>query len=227
MTGSSWAAEPGELVGVTSPLGNATDEAYDVRGNIVQQTVTPVPGSGLPNIVTTAVYPATCTNRMTCNKPTSVTDARGNVTDFTYDPTHGGVLTETGPAVNGIRPQTRHIYAQRYAWILAPGGGYVHAGAPVWVQIATSLCRTSAATGNPAAPCATAGDEVLTQYDYGPDAGPNTLLLRGQTVTSTDPGSGSGAGAGVTTTLRTCYGYDAQGNRISETSPNANLASCP
>jgi YD repeat-containing protein len=83
---------------------------------------------------------------------------------------------------------------------------------------ATSLCRTSAATGNPASPCATAGDEVRTDYDYGPDSGPNNLLLRGQTVTSTD--------GGVTTVLRTCYGYDGQGNRISETQPRADLASC-
>ena len=33
--------------------------------------------------------------------------------------------------------------------------------------------------------------------------------------------------AGATTVLRTCYAYDALGRRISETQPNANLASCP
>ena len=38
-------------------------------------------------------------------------------------------------------------------------------------------------------------------------------------MTSTD--------GGVATTLRTCYAYDALGRRISETQPNANLASCP
>ena len=27
--------------------------------------------------------------------------------------------------------------------------------------------------------------------------------------------------------LRTCYGYDAQGSKVSETTPLANLASCP
>jgi YD repeat-containing protein len=129
------------------------------------------------------------------------------------------VLTETGPAVNGARPQTRHDYAQRYAWILASGGGYVQAATPVWVRTATSICRTSAATGIPAAPCLTTGDEVRTAYDYGPNSGPNNLLLRGQTVTSTDGGG--------TTTSRTCYGYDRDGRKISETQPNANLASCP
>ena len=96
---------------------------------------------------------------------------------------------------------------------------YAHAGPPIWVQTATSMCRTSAATGNPAAPCTTAGDEVRTTFEYGPDSGPNNLLLRGQAVTSTD--------GGVTTTLRTCYAYDEDGRRISETQPNANLSSCP
>ena len=221
MSGTSWAAEPSELVGVVSPMGNSITGSYDDRGNITQQTRTAVSGSGPASQVTTAVFPSSCTSttRKTCNKPTSVTDYNGNTTDYTYDTAHGGVLTETGPAVNSIRPQTRHIYAQRYAWIAASGGGYVQAATPVWVRTASSMCRTSAATGNPSAPCATTGDEVRTEYDYGPNSGPNTLLLRGQTVTSTD--------GGVTTTLRTCSTYDAQGNKISETSPNANLTSCP
>ena len=64
---------------------------------------------------------------------------------------------------------------------------------------------------------------MLTQYDYGPNSGPSNLLLRGQTVTSTDLVNGSP----VTTILRTCYGYDALGRRISETQPLADLASCP
>jgi hypothetical protein len=228
MVGETWAAEPGRLVGVTYPLGNAIDALNDERGNIVRQTLTAIPGSGLAPRTTIAVFPLSCdpTNRRICNKPASVTDANGNTTDYSYDAAHGGVLTETGPAPapGGVRPQTRHEYAQRHAWILASGGGYVQAATPVWVRTASSLCRASAATGNPATPCATAGDEVRTAYDYGPNSGPNTLLLRGQTVTSTDPGAGGGL---VTTTLRTCYGYDRDGQRISETQPAANLASCP
>lgn len=211
--------EPAQLAEARYPLGNAVEYYYDGRGNLVRQLVRAVPASGLPNLESTAVYPSTCVHRKTCNKPTSVTDAGGGTTDYTYAPEHGGVLTETGPAVNGVRPQTRHYYAQRHAWISNGGSGYAQVPDPIWLRIATSSCRTSAASGNPAAPCATADDEVRTTYDYGPDAGPNTLLLRGQAVTATDNG--------VTSTLRTCYGYDAYGRRISETQPNANLASCP
>lgn len=212
-------AESALLSDVIHPLGNKDLYYYDDRGNMNRHVVRAVPGSGLPDIESTAVYPSTCANRKTCNRPTSVTDPRSNTTTYTYAPEHGGVLTETGPAANGVQPQTRHEYAQRYAWIANGSGGYVQAATPVWLRTATSLCRTSGATGNPAAPCGTAGDEVRTAYDYGPDSGPNNLLLRGQTSTSTD--------GGVTTTLRTCYGYDRDGRRISETQPNANLGSCP
>jgi YD repeat-containing protein len=203
----------------TRPEGDAVEFEYDSRGNIIERRMIARPGSPLANIVAHAGFPPTCVNPKTCNEADYTTDANQNRTDFTYDPAHGGVLTETGPAANGIRPQSRHVYAQRRAWILGSTGGYVQVSTPVWVRTATSLCRNSAATGNPAAPCATAGDEVRTEYDYGPDSGPNNLLLRGQTVTSTD--------GGVTTTLRSCYGYDRDGRLISETQPNANLASCP
>ena len=202
------------------PGGNQVTADYDARRNLNLVQRVPIAGTG-STLQASAAYPSACTatDRRSCNRPTSVTDWGGNTTDYTYSPDHGGVLTETGPAVNQIRPQTRQEYAQRHAWILASGGGYVQAATPIWVPTAISTCRTSAATGNPTAPCAVAGDEVRTAYDYGPDGGPNTLLLRGQTVTATDNG--------VTTTLRTCYGYDPLGRRISETQPRAGFGGCP
>jgi YD repeat-containing protein len=209
-------------ISTSDPEGIVTNMTWDyVTGNLLQSVQVPKSGSSLPNIQRSAIYVCTPTDFRHCTSPTSVTDGRGNTTDITYASEHGGVLTETPPAptTGAVRPQTRHIYAQRYAWISNGAGGYVQAAAPVWLETATSSCRTSAATGNPAAPCTTTGDEVLTQYDYGPNSGPNTLLLRGQTVTSTD--------GGVTTTLRTCYSYDPLGRRISQTQPNANLGSCP
>jgi len=57
-----------------------------------------------------------------------------NETDYTYDPTHGGVLTKTLPAdANGIRPKTTYTYTQRYAWALNASGAYVQSAAPIWV----------------------------------------------------------------------------------------------
>jgi hypothetical protein len=147
-----------------------------------------------------------------CDKPIAAIDARGNQTDMVYDAQHGGVLTETAPAVNGIRAQTRYSYTQRYAWVKTSTGTFVQVATPVWLLASKSYCKAGAALG---AGCATAGDEVITTYDYGPNSGPNNLLLRGMVVDSTG------------LALRTCYSYDGQGNKISETKPRAGLASCP
>jgi hypothetical protein len=177
--------------------------AYDVRGNVVSHS---------RGATRTAGYDAACSNALTCNQPNWVTDWKGNKTDYTYDPAHGGVLTATGPAVNGIRPQSRYAYTQRYAWLKNSSGSYARAASPIWVLTREANCRTTASTGSG---CTTASDEVVVNYDYGADAGPNNLLLRGTAVTAD----------GVT--LRTCYSYDVRGNTISETRPKAGLASCP
>ena len=147
-----------------------------------------------------------------CNKPLSRTDANGNVTDYSYDQATGNLLTETAPVVNGVRAQTRNTYMLRYAWVKTAGGGYTQAATPVSLLVQTSFCKSGAAAG---AGCAVAGDEVRTTYDYGPDSGPNNLLLRGIVNDTT--------GAA----LRTCYTYDWQGNKISETKPRAGLTVCP
>jgi len=68
---------------------------------------------------------------------------------------------------------------------------------------------------DPGAGCAVANDEVVTTYDYGPDAGPNNLLLRGKSVSADGQ------------VQRICYGHDHRTNKIWETSPNANRGSCP
>ncbi|WP_343760392.1 hypothetical protein [Parasphingorhabdus litoris] len=169
------------------------------------------PGSGLPDITEEWGY---CDYDVCRGKPTRVQDANGNVTNYTYDPVHGGMLTATLPAAaNGIRPQTRYTYAQRYAWIKNSSGGYVRAATPIWVLKQKSSCRTTAALG--AGCVGGVADEVKTLYDYGPDSGPNNLLLRGMTVVADGQ------------TLRSCYTYDENGRQTSETPPRANLSACP
>jgi hypothetical protein len=206
----------GRITQVTYPEGNKVQLTYGTGNNITQRReISKTPGTPA-DIVISAAYSCIASTRI-CNLPTWYKDARLNQTDYTYDSTHGGLLTETGPAAatGQPRPQTRYTYVQRYAWLSNGTGGYVQAATPVWLLASKSFCKTSAATGNPAAPCNVSGDEVNTTYDYGPNSGPNNLLLRGIVE---DAGGFS---------LRTCYGYDIAGRKISETKPRASLSACP
>lgn len=199
-------------VSSSDPSGIVTAYTWDGWGNLAARRQKAVPGSGLADLVRSATYSCGLSTLKSCAKPTSVTDALGRTTTYTYAPEHGGILTETQPAVNGVSPQKRYSYQQRTAWITNGAGGWVAAGPPVWVLTQTRFCKSGAASGNG---CATAGDEVVTTYDYGPDSGPNNLNLRGTVVDS----------GGLN--LRTCFAYDAQGNKLSETKPRAGLTSCP
>lgn len=196
----------------------------DIIGNAVSIVEKPKPGSAEATITRTQTFPnpnlyanptiCNAASEKLCNKPTAQVDGRGNQTDYTYDAAHGGVLTMTLPAgANGIRPQTRYEYAQRYALVKNSGGSFVQASSPIWVKTRERFCKTTSASGQTCA--GGSADEVITDYDYGPTSGAaNNLLLRGVAVTAD----------GVT--RRTCYGYDANGRKISETSPNANLGAC-
>ncbi len=197
---------------------NYYDIFLDDRGNVTQLNSGDFYGSGRPPIIKgTAVLPYKCENPKTCNKPVTVTDANGNVTDYTYDPAHGGLLTETQPAVGGVRLQKRFEYAQRFAWVKNSSGNYVPASTPIWLKTRERHCKTTSALGNGCAGGPT--DEVITDFEYGPDSGPNNLLLRGVAVTATNS-------SGVLETQRKCYTYDVNGRRISSTEPQANLSTC-
>jgi len=111
-------------VSTTDPEGIRTELSWDfATRNLHQTRQIAKPGSlqpngqPWPNIVRSATYNCQPANFRFCSKPVSVTDALQNVTDLTYSPDHGGLLTETGPApgAGAPRPQTRHEYAQRHA----------------------------------------------------------------------------------------------------------------
>jgi hypothetical protein len=206
--------------------GNIDTFLVDYAGNTLMHTRKAKPSSGLADIVYTRTYPVAniysaptvcnAASAKLCNKPVSVVDERGNQTDYTYDPQHGGGLTETGPAVNGVRPQTRYSYAQRYAVVRSSTNTFVQASSPIWVLTQKAYCKT----GNPNPTntgCDLANDEVVITYEYGPTSGAaNNLLLREEVV---DP-------AGLN--LRTCYAYDAQGNKIAERKAlGAGTTTCP
>lgn len=204
------------LLSVTPPEGNTTNYTYDSNGNVLQITLHPKTGSGSTPLSESWTYGSSpCyVSPKTCNQPDTHTDPRGNVTTYSYDANHGGVLTETDPAdANGIHPVKRYAYAQRYAWIKNASGSYVQAPTPIWLRTEERTCAQTATVGGACA--GGSSDEIVTSYDYGPNSGPNNLLLRGKVVAASG------------TSLRTCYGYDQYGNKISETSPRAGLTSCP
>ncbi|MFK0298744.1 RHS repeat domain-containing protein [Brevundimonas sp. NPDC090276] len=187
------------LIQTVNPEGDSLINTLDDRGNILSTTATPKPGSGLsPVTMMTAYYPPTCVNPKTCNKPEWVRDANNAQTDYTYDPVHGGVLTETRPAdANGVRPQTRYTYAPLYAWYRNATGQIVQAATPIWKLTMVSTCRTLMS-------CAGTADEVKTVTAYqqgGPGVGSNLMPV---SVTMT---TGDGGLSATTTTH-----YDAIGN---------------
>ena len=130
---------------VTYPEGNSIDYARNDHGNITSVTRTGKSGSGLTTTVT-MTYPVCGANPILCHRPTSMTDARGSITDYTYD-NAGNLLTETMPAptTGAVRPQTRYTWEQRYAWYKRDGSSAItQALTPVWVQTGSSQCTTGA-----------------------------------------------------------------------------------
>ncbi len=199
------------------PEGIKTVLGYDGQKNIVKATRYPKPGvtdadgSTPAPIVTEAAYDLM--NPKLAGKPLWIKDPKGNVTTWTYAPEHGGVLTETGPAVNGVTPQKRYTYVQLTAR-LADGSP---AGPPIWMPRGMSTCRTGNPSGDGLGCALGTADEVVTRFGYAAGSAPTNLLLRTQSVTADG------------TTLITCFAYDGLGRKISETSPNgtAHLSTCP
>lgn len=197
------------LTRVTLPEGNYTQLTYDARGNLTERREVAKSGSGLADLVTAASYPSSCANAVTCNKPTWVSNPRGFQTDFTYDPTHGGVLTATAPApvTNGIRPQTRYGYSALYAWYRNSSGTLVQAPTPTYKLTSVSRCQTTAS-------CADSADEVKAVIAYGSAGTANNLL-----ATSTTEQAGNGS---LVRTIATSY--DVIGNVIAVDGPLAGTA---
>lgn len=189
----------GRLTLVTYPEGNKVQYTYDSRGNVIEKRlISKTPGTP-PDIVISAAYSAGCANALVCNKPNSTTDARGFVTDYTYDTTHGGVLTVTAPAptTGAVRPQTRYGYSTKQGYFKNSSGSIVASGQNTYLLTSVSSCQTAAS-------CAGVADEVKTIVDYGPQSlGIANNLL----PVSLSKGSGDGA-----LTASQTITYDAVGN---------------
>jgi YD repeat-containing protein len=185
--------------------------------NSTRQNVTSITRNG--TVVQTASYPATCDNRKTCNEPTWTRDALNHQTDYEYDPGTGLPTRIRKPADStGVRPEIRNTYTAKYATYLASAIAMQRAATPVYLLTRTRTCISTSTLADGSGCAGGSADEVVTDLDYGPDSGPNNLLLRGEAVTAYVNGS--------VQTRRTCYSYDTLGNRIGVTTPNAALAAC-
>jgi RHS repeat-associated protein len=184
------------LTRVTHPEGDYVEQTYDARGNVTQVTATPKPGSGLSPISSSATFAATCANPVTCNLPTTTTDERGHVTDYSWDSAHGGLLSVTAPApASGAdRPQTRYAYAAQTAYYKNAAGSIVAAPSAVTLPVEVSACATGTS-------CDGAANEVLTTAAYGSSGVANNLL-----PTSISQGSGASPAMAVTAMTYTANG---------------------
>ncbi|WP_447726642.1 RHS repeat-associated core domain-containing protein [Sphingomonas koreensis] len=201
----------GRVTRVTAHDSSYTSYTYDARGNVTEVRQVAKPGSGLADIVTSATFVSTCLDPKTCNKPVTTTDARGNTTDYTYDSSHGGVLTVTQPAATtgAVRPQTRYGYSGVQAYFKDVTGAVVASGTSTQLLTSVSACRTTAS-------CAGGSDEVKGMVDYGPQTSgtANNLLPVSNSL-------GSGDGALTATTAMT---YDNIGNQVTTDGPLSGTA---
>jgi RHS repeat-associated protein len=197
-----------DLQSTTDPESNKVKVTYGINHNPVEIRHIAKAGSGLADIVETATYDATaCANlAKTCDKPLTVTDAKGKTTDYTWDTNSGQVLTETRPAptTGAVRPQRRYSYVQAYAWYKNAAGTVVQSPYPVWLLSQTSECRTGAAPA-----CIGTADETRTTYTYPASGTANNLLPVSVTVAAGDN----------SISATTSWTYDALGNKLTEDGP--------
>ena len=179
---------------------------YDTRGNVETKTTT---GTGMSNIVVKAEYPPSpCANPKTCNQATSITDARGKTTSYTYHAESGQVKTVTYPAnEQGKVKVVSYTYTLEKANYKIDGSTISESPDGIWLLETQSYCANSNYNGT----ACLGDDEVVTKYQYEP----GNLSLVGTAVTADGK------------TLRTCYSYDIYGNNIGTTLPKANLPTCP
>lgn len=186
---------------ITFPEGNHVDYGYTNRGDLNSVTRHGKPGSGLTPTSVSAVFPSCVSNPVLCGRPTSVTDARGNVTDYTYSTVHGGLLTVTAPTptTGAVRPQTRYVWDDLSAWRRTSVSSTQVQAAPVWRPVETSACQTLTT-------CDGLTDEILTTTVY--QAGSASVASNLLPVSAS---SGAGDGS-LTATVSTTW--DVNGDAV-------------
>ena len=190
----------GRLYKSTFPEGNYVRYTHDTRGNVTTTTYVAKPGSDDADIIISADYDPTCTNRPTCNKPNFVTDANGNRTDYTYDPFTGLVtrVEQPAPYSGADRPTIEYVYNTLYAQERDANGNLVDMGEPLYKLVKSLTCTTQDV-------CRGTADEVVMTMAY---ETPNRL------VSSITTSTGAG-----TLSATVNFAYDARENLISVDGP--------
>lgn len=150
---TTYGFQRGVFAYIAYPEGDVESWSRNVQGNVQSYTRQPKPGSGLTPTTITVTY-ADSSTPILMRRPTSITDARGAVTDFAYDAA-GNLLSVTGPAptTGAARPQTRYAWQQKYAWYKRNGSSSItQATDPVWVQVGQSACVTGSSCTSSSAP---------------------------------------------------------------------------
>ncbi len=196
------------ILSVTKPEGDYLTYSYDSRGNVVSTVATPKPGMGSAITVYQASYPSSCTSLITCNKPTWTKDANGNETDYTYDSTHGGVLTVTLPAdQNSLRRKTFNTYT-------AYNTGY----GTIYRLTRTETCGLTATQLSTLTSCPSDANTSVTTTDYGTSTtAPYTYKsFMPYSVTQTDKSTSP-------LVATTTYTYDVMGNVVAVNGPRTDV----
>ncbi|EGF92867.1 wall-associated protein [Asticcacaulis biprosthecium C19] len=149
--------------------GGYTEYRYDAQGNLDRTST--YPRNGGTAVVTSATYPGSGCTGKACRYPVETTDANNAVTTYTYDSTHGGVLSVIAPApTSGAnRIGTFYTYAQKTPRIKTSPTADT-ASTPVYRLVTTKTCAVQSSTSTA---CDVSGDTLWTQstVSYDVDSG--------------------------------------------------------
>lgn len=153
---------------VTYPEGNKLKYTYDSVGRVTEIRSKSKSGSGVPDMVQSFTYTACNTStRKYCTKPLTITDARGQVTHFTYASAHGGVtrIRYPQPTSGSDWYVEDFVYQQKYAWYRTSSSTTkVQAPTSVWRLTQHRRCRV--ASSATLCPTASGASVAITDYAY-------------------------------------------------------------
>ena len=187
------------LTSMTLPENNSETYAYDARSNKTLTTRYSKPGSGLAATTVTTTYiegptVTSCVNPASCNKPYQVTDAKTNVTTYTWNATTGLLTNVQYPTVPEGAPNTAYSYTTCQVGT-----------SPSVTLFSTKTERVWPGTSPPA-------QNLVTQYNY------NSAQNCNLSTVVADLG-----GRALTTTFAYDNGLTGPGNVTSLTDPNLNV----